>query len=82
MFFYIRQDLYAVRSGAWKAHFTTRTPYTKQEPVTHDPPLLFHLEHDPAEKYDVAEANPQIIERLREIKARHQDRMRPGKPQY
>jgi len=82
MFFYIRQDLYAVRSGPWKAHFITRTPYTKQEAVTHDPPMLFHLENDPSEKYDVAEANPQIIARLREIRARHQERMRPGIPQY
>lgn len=82
MFFYIQQDLYAVRSGPWKAHFITRTPYTKQKPVTHDPPLLFHLERDPSEKYDVAEANPHVIERLREIKTQHQEHMRPGRPQY
>lgn len=43
--------VYAARHGPFKAEFFTREGFGWEAPVKHDPPLLFHLEHDPAEAY-------------------------------
>ncbi len=59
----------AFRSGRYKIHTQTMQPTDpiarKNSPSTkHDPPLLFDLEQDPAEQHDIAQANPQIVQRL------------------
>ena len=67
IYYYINQNLYAVRKGAWKAHFTTHPSYSKELPVPHDPPLLYNIEADPSEKYDVSKQHPGIVEELRSM---------------
>ncbi len=47
----------------------------------HDPPLLFDLGEDPAEKFDVAEQHPKVMAELRRIAAEHTEAMVPGEPQ-
>jgi arylsulfatase A len=64
IYYYINQNLYAVRKGPWKAHFTTHPSYSKETPVVHDPPLLYNIEEDPSEKYSVAQQHPDIVEDL------------------
>ena len=50
-------------------------------PVVHDPPLLFQLEHDPSEKYDVAKDHPDVIaDILREVE-RPRAKLKPAKSQ-
>lgn len=62
MFYYRGSKLYAVRKGPFKAHLFTQTAYQKKNPVIkHDPPLLFNVETDPSEKYDVADQYPEVI---------------------
>ena len=61
LLYYWGQDLYAIRKGAWKAHFSTHIPYRGQPHMVHEPPLLYHLEHDPSEQYDLAAAHPEIV---------------------
>jgi hypothetical protein len=56
MFLYKGDELYAVRHGDFKLHLKT-TDWFK-EPKTHDPPLLFNLNIDPSEKFNIAENNP------------------------
>jgi len=69
MFYYRGMRLYAARKGPWKAHLATQPGYGGSA-EEHDPPLLFHLEHDPSERYDVAEANPEVVaDLLRTIEA-------------
>lgn len=41
--------LYAARWGPYKAHFFTRPGFGWAKPTAHDPPLLFNVNHDPAE---------------------------------
>ena len=78
MFYYHGEECYAVRSGMFKAHFKTKTSYTGQkEAVVHDPPLLFHLGHDPGEQYDVARNHPDVIEAIRKLKADHEATVEP-----
>lgn len=64
IYYYINANLYAVRKGSWKAHFTTHPSYSRESPVAHDPPLLYNIDVDPSEKYNVAKQHPDIIEDL------------------
>ncbi|MCA9157109.1 MAG: sulfatase-like hydrolase/transferase, partial [Planctomycetales bacterium] len=73
MFYYHGQEVFAVRHGMFKAHFKTKTSYTGQrDPEVHDPPLLFHLGHDPSEKYNIAQEHPDVIDALRQLKTEHE----------
>lgn len=65
MYYYINDNLYAVRKGAWKAHFTTHPSYSREAPVEHETPLLYNLDVDPSEKYNVAEDHQDIVEDIR-----------------
>ena len=80
-FFYRGQQLMAVRKGPWKAHWMTRAGYRQPRAERHDPPLLFHLEHDPSEKFNVAAKHPDVIAELQRVKARHQARLQPAESQ-
>jgi arylsulfatase A-like enzyme len=81
MFFYRGTRLYAVRKGPYKAHFITQPAYTRGKPEEHDPPVLYHLGHDPSEKYDVAESHPDVIAEIRKLAEGHRAAMQPGEPQ-
>ena len=72
-FFYRGTRIYAARKGPWKAHFITEWEYESDNQYTeHDPPLLFHLDHDPSEQYNLAEQHPEIIEEIEAAIASHQ----------
>lgn len=78
MFYYHGEECFAVRSGLFKAHFKTKTSYAGQkDAVTHDPPLLFHLGHDPGEQYDIGADHPDVIEAIRKLKATHEASVTP-----
>jgi len=71
-FYYRGTTLYAARKGPWKAHFITQWAYVADSVRTeHDPPRLFHLDHDPSEQYDVAAAHPDVIAAIRAEVERH-----------
>ena len=61
MFYYRGEQLFAVRKGSFKAHFKTQSGYGQPQPESHDPPLLFNLQEDPSEKYDVGKQHPEAI---------------------
>ena len=71
-FFYRGTRLMAARVGPWKAHFMTQDGYGQPEPTNHDPPLLFNLEVDPSEKFDVAKDHPDVVEEIRRAASEHQ----------
>ena len=78
VFYWRSEKLYAVRSGPWKAHFITEGCYgigPKRE--EHEIPLLYNLETDPSEKYDVAALHPDILERLGKIARKHRAGIEP-----
>jgi len=77
--YYISGTLYALRRGPWKIHFVTRVPYTGQPAVHHDPPLLFHLDRDPGERYDVAEDYPDVVAELTALADRIDARIDRGR---
>jgi arylsulfatase A len=71
MFYYKGKNLQAIRLGPWKAHYITTSELGK-DPAEHDPPLLFNLEEDPGERYDVAKENTEILEVIRKLRIEHE----------
>ncbi|MBN1492483.1 MAG: sulfatase [Phycisphaerae bacterium] len=78
MYYYWGDVLMAVRKGPWKLHFITHTGYSREEPVVHDPPLLFQLEHDPSESYDVAANHPDIVAEILRTVEEHRANSKPA----
>lgn len=72
VFYYRGTRLMAVRQGPWKAHYITQPAYGGGGPKEHDPPLLYQLEHDPSEKYDVSKQHPEVIAAIAEVVKEHQ----------
>ncbi len=77
MFYYRGDWLYAVRVGNYKAHFRTQEPYGP-DVVEHETPLLYDLNIDPSEQYDLAHEHPEIIEQIREVVEAHNEKMVKG----
>ncbi|WP_431170900.1 sulfatase family protein [Robiginitalea biformata] len=76
MFYYQGADLYAVRLGPYKAHFYTKEAYVMgAERVEHNPPLLYNVEEDPSEKYDLSGKHPEVIEEIRRVVEAHNAKM-------
>jgi arylsulfatase A len=81
MLYYRAYDLMAARLGPWKAHFMTQTGYGQPQPEKHDPPLLFHLEIDPGEHYNVAASHPQVLAEIQRLVDKHRAGMQPAPSQ-
>lgn len=81
-FFYYRgTQLYAVRKGPYKAHFITKSAYGRDPAVTHNPPALYQLAHDPSEQYDVAKDHPKVVEDLLREVEQHKATLVPATSQ-
>jgi arylsulfatase A len=78
-FYYFNCDLYAVRKGAWKMHIITRVRpgYEDERAVRQNPPLLFQIENDPSERFDIAAQHAEIVADLRNEIERHQRTIEP-----
>ncbi len=69
IFYYFEHKLRAVRKGKWKLHFSfydhDRGGYANPKHwMTPDRPLLFDLDNDPSERFDLAAQNPDIVRDL------------------
>ena len=78
IFFYSAEKMRAVRKGAWKLHFSyydhSKGGFRRPENwMTPDRPLLFNLETDPSERYDVATSNPDIVIELTTVAKRYEE---------
>ncbi len=77
--YYRGTKLMAVRTGPWKAHFFTEPGYGGIR-KKHDPPLLFHLEHDPSERNECGTGHEEVIAEIRRFVARHVAKLKPVQP--
>ena len=64
MAFFRRDELQAYRSGPWKIHFKTQPENGGQSSPPLDIPLLYHLENDPSEQFDLSSQHPELLKRL------------------
>jgi arylsulfatase A len=71
VFYYRGPTLYALRHGTYKAHFFTKSEYGADAEEAHDPPLLYDLDQDPGEKWNVAARHPDVLETIRKVAAAH-----------
>ena len=68
---YYRQDtLIALRHKQWKMYLRDPNPWD-DGPTEKDMPLLYNIEHDPSEKYDIAKNNKDIIDMLQKLSSDH-----------
>ncbi len=80
LFYYRGEQIYAVRMGPWKVHFTTQAGY-RDSPHEQEPPLLYHLRHDPREKFNKAKKHPEIIQKARHLVKEHRNKLQPVEDQ-
>lgn len=71
VFYYRDTDVFAVRKGEYKAHFFTQSEYGDDEKELQDPPLMYNLNVDPSEKYNIADKHPEIINKMRNVLEEH-----------
>lgn len=72
VYYYRGTRLMALRKGPWKAHFATQESYTGNNKVNeHDPPVLYNLEVDPSEKWNVADRHPEVIAEIKAAAETH-----------
>ncbi len=85
IFYYRGQKVYAIRKGDYKAHFITQNEYGSQTahpitnppmeitntPTVHDTPLLYNVNVDPGERFNIAEEHPEVIAEIRKALEEH-----------
>ncbi|MAE77199.1 MAG: arylsulfatase [Planctomycetes bacterium] len=76
MFFYRGTRLHAVRHGQWKAHFWTRG-WRQRKLNQHETPLLFHLDLDPSESWNVAAKQKKNVATLTALAEAHSKTVQP-----
>lgn len=82
IFYYRGPTLYAMRLGNYKAHFITEGAYGMfGGKEIHDPPLLYNVDQDPSEQYDIAPDHPEIIQQIKVAIKMHQSKLIKGKDQ-
>lgn len=81
IYYYRGERLYAVRKGAYKAHMITQGAYDRTGPTPHETPLLYNLDVDPSEKWDVAAKHPEILAGIREDIRKHNATLVRGRDQ-
>ena len=75
LFYYRERELYALRLGAFKAHFITKGGYGEFPRTVHNPPLLYNLDEDPAERFNIAELHPEVLQKIEAAVDEHQQNM-------
>jgi arylsulfatase A len=82
LIYYRGTKVYAARKGAFKLHFITQTSYSKDtKKIIHEKPLLFNIEVDPSEKYNIASEHPEIVLEIQKMVENHKSKVVPVKDQ-
>ena len=86
LIYYRGNELFAIRKGAFKAHFQTAPGYAgnriQEKLEKHEVPRLFNLANDPSEAFDLASDHPGVITEIQRIAEQHRATLVPGVPQY
>lgn len=92
VFYYRGTNVYAIRKGDYKAHFTIQLEYgndktahfiTEPEfdgtnfPAHQVPPLLYNVNIDPSEKFNIAEVHPDVIAEIKKVLSDHLAGIKP-----
>ncbi len=77
VYYYRDTEVFAIRKGAYKVHFITQPEYGPDKPMVQDPPLVYNLNVDPSEKYNVAKDHPEVIEEIKKLLEAHKKTLTP-----
>lgn len=77
VFYYRDTEIYAIRTGKYKVHFITQNEYGNQDKTLHNPPLVFDLNHDPSEKYNIANEHKNVIAQASALLEQHKVTVTP-----
>jgi arylsulfatase A-like enzyme len=80
MFFYLGNQLAAVRSGVFKAHYLVPATNSRT-PISLERPLLYNLVEDPSEQFDLARSKPEVLAALARVRDEHLASIRPVEDQ-
>ncbi len=69
--FFRGSELYAFRKGNYKVHFISRVAYGSRDKTYHWVPLLYDLEKDPGELYNISSKYPEVVKELTEEAKRY-----------
>jgi arylsulfatase A len=79
MIYYRGRKVHAVRVGSYKMHLLTNPPDNiYSTPVPQNPPLLYNLDHDPGERFNIADKHPEVIDAIKIELQRHLDGLIPS----
>jgi len=67
LYFFRFTDIFAVRKGRYKAHFSVYGAFGADGRTDLKEPELYDLESDPSEKYNIAAQHPEIVAELKEL---------------
>jgi arylsulfatase A len=82
MFYYNGDQLFAARKGPYKLHLITFTGYSKEPPQKLEKPLLFNVQTDPGERFDIAAEHADIVKNIQQEIQNHKSYLVPGTPQF
>ncbi len=83
--YYRGERVYAIRKGDFKAHFIIQNEYgtqtahpitmpnieLKRDPVVLEKPLLYNVNVDPGEKYNIAGQYPEVLKEIKQVLEAH-----------
>ncbi len=75
LYHYFKYTLTAVTCGRWKLHFCDRGGSTKEMPQ------LYNIERDPQENYNLANLQPEVVERLSRLAAKFDEEIQAARPE-
>jgi uncharacterized sulfatase len=67
LYFYRFTDIFAVRKGRYKAHFSVYGAFGGDGRTDLNEPELYDLESDPGEQYNIAAEHPDIVAELKAL---------------
>lgn len=78
MFFYHGTRVFGARKGNYKLYFYKNNPMGYPEELERlEPPQLFNLQHDPSERFNIAEEYPAIVEEIEQMVGNHKGTVVP-----
>jgi arylsulfatase len=78
-FYWMQDDLRAVRRGRWKLNWKITGEWGFDNAVKIlDKPLLFDLENDPGEHWDQAAGHPELVRELMDLLRAHEQELKPA----
>ena len=77
-YFYRGNDLYAVRKGKYKVHFSYKSAYGNDAKVVYKNPVLYNVEEDPGELFNIASRHQDIVKELTTLAEAHKKSFVPA----